>query len=117
MRRKSPKYGNRKIDTPDGRFDSRGEYRRWQDLKILEAAEEIKGLKRQVKYILIPKQTGKSGKKYREMTYKPDFVYLDDGELIVEDYKSPITAKEPLFVAKMKLMLERHGIEIRITHG
>ena len=47
------KYGNKKIDTPDGRFDSRGEYRRWQDLKLLEAAGEIRSLKRQVKYVMV----------------------------------------------------------------
>jgi len=126
------KYGNKKIDTPDGRFDSRGEYRRWQDLKLLEKVGELFNLKRQVKYVIIPKQTGKSGKKYREATYTADFVYEEPQgmpdfpgaknrlctmhyELVVEDFKSPITAKEPSFVMKKKLMLERHGIEIRIT--
>jgi len=114
---KRRKYGNTKIDTPDGRFDSRGEYARWKDLKLLEAAGEIKSLKRQVKYVLIPAQVGKSGKKYRGSTYTPDFVYLENGELVVEDYKSLITAKEPGFVMKKKLMLKEYGIEIRITHG
>ena len=40
------KYHNRVLDTPDGRFDSVREYRRWQELKLMQRAGEIYELQR-----------------------------------------------------------------------
>ena len=50
------KYGNQKIVSGGEVFDSKREYRRWCELKLLEKAGEIWGLERQVKYVLIPAQ-------------------------------------------------------------
>ena len=50
------KYRNQRVDTPDGKFDSKGEYARWGELKLLQRAGEITDLRRQVKFELIPKQ-------------------------------------------------------------
>lgn len=46
--------------------------------------------------------------------YTADFTYTTkDGEFVVEDVKSPYTAKEPDYVLRRKLMLFRHGIKIK----
>ncbi len=54
------KYKNKKIETEDGVFDSKKEYRRWLVLKELEERGEISNLKRQERWVLIPSQTLKT---------------------------------------------------------
>lgn len=102
------KYGAKKITTPDGMaFDSRREYSRWCSLRLLEKVGKISDLKRQVKYELIPKQTGE-----RACTYIADFVYCQDGNTVVEDCKGYRT---DAYKIKKKLMLQVHGIRIYET--
>lgn len=105
------KYGNRKVVTEDGTFDSVKELRRWQELKLLQKAGEIYDLQRQVLFVLIPKQT--DGKKVieREVKYIADFTYRNrsDNRLVVEDTKGMKTRE---YIIKRKLMLYRHGIRI-----
>jgi len=120
---KRAKYGNNKIVIGDNTYDSMKEYRRYLDLLMLEKAGEIKDLRRQVKYILIPAQrepdtVGKRGgiKKgkllEREVAYFADFVYMDvkTGELVVEDTKGIRTTE---YIIKRKLMLYVHHIKIQ----
>lgn len=115
------KYGNKKIIDGNEVFDSKKEYKHWCDLKILEKAGMISNLQRQVKYTLVPvqREPDTKGPKggiikgkviEREVAYFADFVYLKDGETIVEDTKG-VRTKE--YVIKRKLMLERHGIRIK----
>src|SRR5262252_10297550 len=82
-----------KIVVADGlRFHSQGEYARWLELRILEAAGKIKALKRQVSYalriaghpLLIRSDRYPNGRGCR---YVADFEYVEDGIRIVEDYK------------------------------
>lgn len=102
------KYGNRKLTAPDGqKFDSVKEYHRWGCLRLLERAGTISNLKRQVKYELIPKQTGE-----RACNYVADFTYMENGRLVVEDVKG---VKTDAYKIKKKLMLWVHGIQIRET--
>lgn len=102
-----PKYGNEKVESTDGKFDSKLEYYRWCDLKLLEKAKQITELKRQVKFVLIDKS------KYgREISYMADFTYIQGNKLIVEDTKSSAT-KTPLYRLKKRLMAERYGIIIK----
>ena len=101
------KYGNKALLTSDGKFDSKLEYYRWCELKVLEKAKEIKDLKRQVKFVLIDKS-----KHGREISYMADFTYIKDKQLIVEDTKSKAT-KTPLYRLKKRLMAERYGITIK----
>ena len=103
------KYGARKVIAPDGTvFDSRKEYNRWCNLKLLERAGKISGLKRQVRYELIPKQDGE-----RACYYVADFVYFDsDGKQVVEDCKGYRTEAYKL---KRKLLLFLKGIRIKET--
>lgn len=115
------KYHNRKIVVDGSVFDSRKEYDRYCELFLLERAGKIQGLRRQVKFQLIPPQrepdiVGKRGgiKKgkllEREVSYLADFVYLQDGEQVVEDVKGMRTTE---YILKRKLMLWIHGIRIR----
>ncbi len=111
------KYHSEKVTLDGETFDSRREARRWMDLRLLEQAGEIRDLRRQVKYILIPTQREEGdGKKpgkliEREVAYLADFVYIDarTGETIVEDVKG---VRTDAYILKRKLMLWVHGIKI-----
>ena len=121
------KYGAKKITDPETGyvFDSKSEYRRWQELRFMEKAGQITGLDRQVKYVLIPAQyeryerySDKTGKRLqdgmrcleKEVSYIADFVYERAGKTVVEDTKGFRTAD---YVIKRKLMLHVYGIKIQ----
>lgn len=106
------KYKNKKVSYNGETYDSVKEYRRHDELKLLQRAGKISGLERQVKFELIPSQ--KLGGKVveRACSYIADFVYLKDGETIVEDVKSKAT-KTPEYIIKRKLMLFLKGIRIK----
>ena len=101
------KYGAKKITDPATGFvfDSKKEFIRWCELRIMERGGNISGLKRQVKYELIPKQDGE-----RACTYIADFVYKQNGETVVEDTKGFRTTD---YILKRKMMLFFHGIRIK----
>lgn len=120
MRAKS-KYHNRKITRDGVTFDSRKEFRRYEELQLLQQAGEIANLRRQVKFVLIPTQREpskigtrggvKKGKLLeRECAYIADFVYIQNGKTVVEDTKG-VRTKD--YVIKRKLMLYTQGIRIR----
>ena len=121
------KYGAKKItDLETGYvFDSKKEYRRWQELRFMEKAGQITELQRQVKFVLIPAQyeryerySPKTGNRLkdgvrcleREVSYIADFVYGQAGKTVVEDTKGFRTDD---YVLKRKLMLHVHGIKIK----
>lgn len=107
------KYGNRRIVTEDGTFDSVKEHRRWCELKLMEKAGEIVELQRQVPFVVIPKQKDELGKVVeREVKYIADFTYRTrkDYKLVVEDTKGMKTKE---YILKRKLMLYRNGIRIQ----
>lgn len=97
------KYGAKKIKDPVTGFvfDSKKEFHRWCELRILEKAGKISGLSRQVSFELIPKQTGE-----RAVNYVADFTYYENGEFIVEDCKG---YKTDIYRLKKKLLLFRWG--------
>lgn len=122
------KYRNKKITVEGETFDSRREYNRFLELKLLERAGEISTLRRQVKFVLIPAQYEKTSERYtrgykkgelkqgklieRECAYLADFVYIDNREnkKVVEDAKG-VRTKE--YIIKRKLMLQKYGIKIK----
>lgn len=121
------KYKNEKVNVDGETFDSRKEYFRYRELLLLERAGEIKELRRQVRYELIPPQyesvkrysekTGarlKDGKKLveRGVYYLADFVYSSPNGVVVEDVKGMKTQE---YIIKRKLMLHIHGIKILET--
>lgn len=103
------KYGAKKIKDPASGyvFDSKREFIRWCELRIMERSGKISDLHRQVKYELVPKQAGE-----RACNYVADFVYCQDGNLVVEDCKGFRTEG---YKIKRKLMLWVHGIKIKET--
>ena len=106
------KYGNRVIETEDGKFDSQREYKRWCELKLLQRGKLISNLKRQVSFELIPPQRDKDTNKLveRACCYIADFVYTMDGKMVVEDTKGMKTKE---YIIKRKLMLKEYGIRIQ----
>lgn len=110
------KYRNERTVIDGVTFDSRAEARRWLDLKQLLKGGVITNLQRQVRYVLIPKQPRPSGGFEREKAYVADFVYVDagSGRVVVEDVKG---AEPAIWAWKRALMLQVHGIEVRVVRG
>lgn len=106
---KKAKYGNKKIVTPEGTFDSKWEYERYQQLKMLQKAGQISNLKRQVEFILAPAMVIQ-GKKRPPLRYFADFQYTEDGAKVVEDTKGVLT---DVYIVKRHLMKAFHGVDIR----
>jgi len=129
------KFNNKKIESPDGVFDSKLEWQRWLFLKEAEKNGQIRDLKRQVKFTLIPTQYRteivqlKTKRKQvqrvaeREITYTADFTYrklvveydypIGEREywgLVVEDAKGYPNDRWPL---KKSMMLYFHEISVR----
>lgn len=90
-------------------FDSKHEAERYAFLKTLEKAGKIYDLRRQVSFVLQPSFLH-NGKLIREITYRADFVYMQNGRMIVEDAKG---MKTQLYQVKKKMFLNRYGFEIR----
>ena len=121
------KYRNRKISRDGMTFDSAKEYRRFRELSLLETAGEIRDLRRQVRFELIPVQRIDGKLVERACCYVADFAYYavirgqeeDDAgnvynvetwEPVVEDTKG---FKTKDYIIKRKLMLWVHGIRIK----
>lgn len=101
------KYNARKV----GGYDSGREYSRAQQLKLLQKAGEISGLREQVSFELLPSRRNAAGYMERAVRYIADFVYTDNrtGVTVVEDTKG---VRTPEYVIKRKLMLHIHGITV-----
>lgn len=129
------KYGNRKVETPEGTFDSQGEWLRWLFLKDAQRRGEIRELERQVTYTLVPathytetvhlKTKDKLVKRVwtRAVTYTADFVYkihdryidtaigpVEIWKIVVEDFKGMPNDRWQM---KKALMAYVHGIHVR----
>jgi len=109
MRWTEPKYHNRKVTVDGMTFDSLKEASRWEELKLLVRAGEIKDLKRQVPIEIVPKTD-----KFRAVRYVADFTYTltRNGETVWEDVKG---MKTDLYKLKKKLIYWIYGIEIKET--
>jgi hypothetical protein len=105
--KKKSKYGNKKTEVDGITFDSEKEAKRYGELKIMQKAGLIGLLQMQVEYRLEV-----NGEKVA--SYIADFVYLDSqtGQTVVEDVKSEMTRKLPVYRLKKKLMKQIHNIEI-----
>ena len=114
------KYNNQKVRVQGILFDSKAESERYLELKSMEQKGEISDLRLQVTYELIPvqREPGEVGPRggikpgkviHRPITYVADFVYIDDGEEIVEDCKG---VKTEVYKIKKKLFRYRYGKDI-----
>ena len=102
---KRSKYGNRKTTVDGVTFDSAKEARRFLALKAEQAAGRISGLRLQVRFPLRVNDV-------RVCAWVADFVYLRNGVRVVEDVKSEITRRHPVYRLKKKLVAACLGIEI-----
>ena len=105
------KYRNTPVVVDGIRFDSKGEAKRWQELKLLQRAGEIADLERQVRFPL----RGASGTTVCHYTADFRYVEMDNGyakRAVVEDFKG---MKTPLFKLKAKLFRDNYGFDIRLT--
>ena len=124
--RGSSKYHAEKVTVNGITFDSKKEARRWLELTALEQAGKIHGLRRQVKYLLIPEQRESCTERYksgpkkgqfkpgrvleRECAYYADCdYYTEDGTHVVEDVKGMRTKEYRL---KRKMLLYKYQIRI-----
>ena len=105
----SSKYHN----VREGGWDSKREKRRGRELELLQRAGEIRELRRQVRFTLIPAQYADGKCLFRSTVYVADFTYrLKDGTFVVEDCKGYRT---DTYKIKKKLMYERFGYIIKET--
>lgn len=118
------KYRNKKTTVDGIVFDSRKEAARYRELSMLWRAGVISDLELQKEFELIPAQYetfpryGKKGQRLKDgkrclekpVRYKADFVYKENGSVIVEDTKG---VKTKDYIIKRKLMLHIHNIKIK----
>lgn len=97
------KYRNQPTRVNGIRFDSKREAKRWSELLLLEMAGRIANLRRQIRFRL-------NVLGVEVCQYVADFVYIEAGQMIVEDVKG---FRTPVYRLKAKLMKAIHGIEIR----
>lgn len=105
------KYHARKTTVDGITFDSRKEADRYLVLKGMEEDGSIEGLRRQVRYELVP-AFDVDGKHYRPVFYVADFVYVEDGKEVIEDVKGMRT---DVYRLKSKLFAQRYGMSIKET--
>jgi gp72 family protein len=98
------KYRAKKTEIDGIKFDSKKEAKRYIVLKALEGKGEIEKLMLQPRFLL---QEGfrKNGKAYRKIEYVADFMYEQDGKLIIEDVKG---IKTDVYKLKQKLFEKRY---------
>ena len=101
------KYRAKKTVLDGITFDSKKEAKRYNELKALEKLKAISNLRLQVPYVLIEKSIYG-----RSIKYLADFVYIKDGETVVEDCKG---VRTPVYRLKKRLMAEKYKIVIKET--
>ena len=105
------KYKNKKVEFDGIIFDSLKELARYKELLLLKKQGLITDLKLQHPFVLVPTVRIK-GKKKPDVKYVADFVYVEDGRLVVEDVKSVITRKLPTYRLKIHLLKYNLNIEV-----
>lgn len=110
QRYKTTKYGSKKVEFDGKTFDSKKEANRYCELRLLEREGAISDLQTQVKFELIPSQRINGKVVERPCTYIADFVYMENGQKVVEDTKGFKTTD---YIIKRKLLLWVHGIRIK----
>lgn len=98
------KYHNQKTVVDSITFDSKAEAARFFELKLLERAGKISELKLQPEFPLLD-DFAKNGKKVRGIKYVADFIYIENGKIVVEDVKGMETRE---FKIKRKLFESKY---------
>jgi hypothetical protein len=103
------KYGAKKTQVGEIKFDSKKEATRWMELQLLERGGEISELRRQVKVELIGQYRPLYTRTGRKMKLTFDFAYIEDGVQVYEDAKGMPTRDYEVRVAVARAM----GLEVR----
>lgn len=106
IKRNFNKYGAQKTVFNGITYDSKKESRRGAELEFLQRVGQISNLQRQVSFVLQDGFVNNKGEKIRPITYIADFVYEQDGKMIVEDVKSKATITE-VYKIKRKLFMHK----------
>ena len=104
------------VCTVDGiRFDSRKEARRYERLKLLQAAGEITALELQPEFSITVLELWRDDGRYVLCgRFRADFRYVETrtGEVVIEDTKSGPT-KTTAYRLRKRLVEAIHGVTIR----
>lgn len=103
------KYKSQKEIVDGIKFDSKKEAQRYRELKLLQRSGKISDLELQKKYELQPSYII-NGRKVRSINYVADFVYKENGSVVIEDTKG-VRTKE--YIIKKKLFEYKYKIEIK----
>lgn len=112
---KRRKFGNKKIYADGQGFDSLGEFRRWEALRLLEKAGAISALQRQVAIPLVAGCKLAGAKRARPaIRLVVDFAYYDNARhcQVFEDFKGMET---PVSLMKRHMAKALHGIDVEIV--
>ena len=127
-RKKGERYNHTTVEADGLKFDSKKEHQRYVFLKDAEDNGLITDLRTQVKFELIPAVTEeyvehlktKDKIKTRTLqlaiTWTADFVYLKDGEEVIEDVKPSKFLLSDRFVIKEKLFFWKYRKKIRLVY-
>ena len=113
VEQRKSKHNNKKCEFNGMQFDSHRELSRYTQLLTDLRMGSIRDLHRQVTFVLAPAVHIESNKrKTPALRYVADFIYVEDGRLIVEDVKG---MKTRAYLQKKHLMKTIHGIDIKET--
>ena len=108
------KFKNKKVELNGLTFDSKKEARRYNELKLLECGGYISGLELQKSFVLAESVKFENEPRAKPaVRYVADFVYIENGKMVVEDVKSSATKSLPVYRLKKHLMKSFHGIDIK----
>jgi hypothetical protein len=105
------KYGAKKTQVGEVKFDSKKEATRWMELQLLERGGEISDLRRQVRIPLMGQHRPLYTRTGRKMVMTVDFYYIEDGAEVYEDSKGAWTRDFEVRYAVAIAM----GLNLRIT--
>lgn len=119
----------RKVTYKGIEFDSKDEVSRYIDLCDKQRHGQIRGLRRQVAFVLIPRQSkkvikhlktkDKVAEKFIEhpAIYTCDFLYKEGDIYVVEDVKSTFTKSDTSYILRRKLMVKKIQDHNQKRHG
>ena len=125
-RKKGERYKHKTILADGLKFDSKKEYDRYLFLKDAEKKGLISDLRVHVRYELIPSVTEeyvvhlktkdkiKTRVLQQAITWTSDFVYMNNGEEVIEDVKPRKDLLSDRFVIKEKLFFWRYRKRIKL---
>lgn len=99
------KFNAKKVEVDGFTFASKKEANRYAELKMLLVADKITDLRIHPEY-----EFEVNG--VRVGKYTPDFRYVNERGIVVEDVKSKATKTDEAYGLRKKLMLACHGIEV-----